>query len=133
MGLKRMLAVAVLLAVALGPAVAKAAAEQLKGSRFVEVMQDNTLSGTTRGGAAYNLYFLPGGEVTYDDSTGARDRGRWFMDPEGDVCVSFEKDDDGAAQCYRVEVDGRAVTWQGKAAGKATLRGGVAESFLTPR
>jgi hypothetical protein len=121
-----------LVAIALAPALAFAAAEQLKGSRFIEVMQDNTLSGTTEGGASYNLYFLPGGEVTYDDSTGARDRGRWSMDSDGDVCVSFEQVDDGRAQCYRVEVDGRTVTWQGKADGQATLRGGVAESFLAP-
>jgi len=131
MDLKRTLAV--LAAIALAPAVADAAAEQLKGSRFIEVMQDNTLSGTTEGGAAYNLYFLPGGELTYDDSTGARDRGRWSMDPEGDVCVSFERVEDGRAQCYRVEVDGHTVTWHDKAGGRATLRGGVAESFLGPQ
>jgi hypothetical protein len=121
-----------LVTIALAPAIAFAAAEQLKGSRFIEVMQDNTLSGTTEGGASYNLYFLPGGEVTYDDSTGARDRGRWSMDSDGDVCVGFEQVDGGRAQCYRVAVDGRTVTWQGKAGGQATLRGGVAESFLAP-
>ena len=121
-----------LVAMALAPALALAAAEQLKGSRFIEVMQDNTLSGTTEGGASYNLYFLPGGEVTYDDSTGAHDRGLWSMDPDGDVCISFEDVDGGRAQCYRVDVDGRTVTWQGKAGGQATLRGGVAESFLAP-
>ena len=55
------------------------------------------------------------------------------MDPEGDVCVSFEKVEDGAAQCYRVEIDGREVTWHGKAGGETGLRGGVAESFLTPQ
>ena len=120
-----------LVAIALAPAMALAAAEQLKGSRFIELMQDNTLSGTTADGASYNLYFLPGGEVTYEDSSGARDRGRWSMDPDGDVCVSFEADG-GRAQCYRVEVDGRAVTWHGKAGGRATLRGGIAESFLAP-
>ena len=123
----------ILAMIALAPALAHAAAEQLTGSRFIEVVQDNTLSGTTADGAAYNLYFLPGGEVTYDDATGASDRGRWFMDPEGDVCVSFEKVEDGAAQCYRVEIDGREVTWHGKAGGETGLRGGVAESFLAPR
>jgi hypothetical protein len=119
--------------IALAPATADAAAEQLKGSRFIEVMQDNTLSGTTEGGAAYNLYFLPGGEVTYDDSTGARDRGRWSVDPEGDVCVSFAKVEDGRAQCYQVEVDDHTVTWRGKAGGQATLRGGITEGFLAPQ
>jgi hypothetical protein len=133
MDLKQSLAGGILAAVALAPALAHGAPEQLKGSRFIEVMQDNTLSGTTGDGAAYNLYFLPGGEVTYDDSTGARDRGRWSMDSEGDVCISFEQIDDARAQCYRVEVDGSTVTWQGKTRGNTSLRGGVAESFLSPQ
>jgi len=128
----RQVAVWVLAALALAPGWAQAAPEQLRGSRFIEVMGDNTLSGTTADGAAYNLYFLPGGEVTYDDSAGARDRGRWSMDQDGDVCVSFEAVDDGRAQCYRVEVDGRTVSWRGKAGGQAELRGGIAESFLSP-
>ncbi len=97
-------------------------------------MQNNTLSGTTEGGAAYNLYFLPGGELTYDDSSGARDRGRWSMDSQGDVCVRFEQVDDGHEHCYQVAIDGRTVTWRGKTGdGSATLRGSVAESFLKPR
>jgi hypothetical protein len=122
-----------LAAIVLAPAMAHAAPEQLKGSRFIEVMQDNSLSGTTADGAAYNLYFLPGGEVTYDDSSGARDRGRWSMQPDGDVCISFDRVDAGRAHCYEVEVDGRTVTWRGREGGQATLRGGVAESFLRPR
>jgi hypothetical protein len=130
MGLKRAWPAGALAAFALAPVLAHAAPEQLKGSRFIEAMQDNTLSGTTADGAAYNLYFLPGGEVSYDDSTGARDRGRWWMDPDGDVCVTFTEVDDGRAGCYRVEIDGRTVTWQGKAGGQGMLRGGVAESFL---
>jgi hypothetical protein len=119
------------LTVALAPALAQAEAEQLKGTRFIDVMQNNTLSGTTADGASYNLYFLPGGEITYDDSSGERDRGRWSMDPDGDVCVSFEHVDDGRTHCYQVEIDGRHVTWTGKGGdGSATLRGGVTESFL---
>jgi hypothetical protein len=55
------------------------------------------------------------------------------MDSDGDVCIGFEKVDAGRAQCYRVEVDGRTVIWRGKAGGKASLRGGVAESFLRPQ
>jgi hypothetical protein len=132
MDLRRGLAAGALAAVALAPAAAHAAPEPLKGSRFIEVMQDNTLSGTTEGGTAYNLYFLPGGAVTYDDASGAQDRGRWSIDPEGDVCVRFAALDDGRERCYRVELDGRTVTWQGKAEGHATLRGGIAESFLAP-
>jgi phosphate-selective porin len=111
-----------------------AQAEPLRGTRFLEVMQNNTLSGTTEGGAAFNLYFLPGGVVTYDDSSGARDRGRWSMDPQGDVCVRFDQADVGREHCYQVEIDGRSVTWRGKSGdGGATLRGGVVESFLKPQ
>jgi hypothetical protein len=118
--------------VALAPAVT--AAEQLSGSRFIEVMENNTLSGTMASGAAYNLYFLPGGRVTYDDSTGVRDSGHWSIDPDGDVCIGFENADEGRAQCFRVELDGRKVTWRGKDGGsEASLRGGVVESFLKPR
>jgi hypothetical protein len=126
-----LLACLALTAVALAPALAVAEVEQLSGSRFIEVMENNTLSGTMASGAAYNLYFLPGGQVTYDDSTGARDRGQWSIDPDGDVCISFEHADDGRSKCFRVELDGRKVTWRGKDGGsEASLRGGVVESFL---
>lgn len=126
-----LLACLALTVVALAPVRAVAEAEQLTGSQFIEVMESNTLSGTMASGAAYNLYFLPGGQITYDDSTGARDRGAWSIDPDGDVCISFEKADDGRAQCFRVELDGRKVTWRGKDGGNsASLRGGVVESFL---
>ncbi|MEM7023191.1 MAG: hypothetical protein AAF637_11445 [Pseudomonadota bacterium] len=133
MRLTTSLAVASLSAVLLTPTDAFAQAEPLRGTRFIDVMQNNTLSGTTEEGASYNLYFLPGGELTYDDSTGLRDRGHWSLDPQGDVCVRFDQADDGRTNCYQVEVDGRRITWQGKAGdGNATLRGGVVESFLKP-
>jgi hypothetical protein len=71
---------------------------------------------------------------SYDDSSGARDRGRWSIDADGDVCISFAKQGDGRPHCYRVEVDARAVTWRGKSGGgQATLRGAIAESFLEPQ
>jgi hypothetical protein len=130
-GLAACLALTVL---TLAPIPTVAAAERLSGSRFIEVMEDNTLSGTMASGTAYNLYFLPGGRITYDDSTGASDSGHWSIDPDGDVCISFENADDGRAQCFRVELDGRKVTWRGKDGGSAaSLRGGVLESFLKPR
>jgi hypothetical protein len=33
------------------------------------------------------MYFADGGDVTYEDSSGEHHRGRWQMDPDGDVCV----------------------------------------------
>jgi hypothetical protein len=110
---------------------ASAAPEQLKGMRFIDVMQGNTVSGTTASGAAFNLYFVAGGEVTYEDSSGARDRGRWQMDPDGDVCITWRERHPDRESCYRVTVDGDQVSWEGKeGSGEALLRGGVGSSFL---
>jgi hypothetical protein len=110
---------------------ALAAPEQLKGMNFIDVMSGNTVSGTTPAGAAFNLYFVDGGDVSYEDSAGEHDNGRWLIDPEGDVCITWRKHDPGHQSCYRVSVDGDHVTWQGKAgSGEALLRGGVGESFL---
>jgi hypothetical protein len=110
---------------------AAAAPEQLKGMRFIDVMQDNTLSGTTASGAEFNMYFVAGGGVTYEDSSGVRDRGRWQMDPDGDVCITWRERQPDQEHCYRVTVDGDHVSWEGKAgSGDALLRGGVGSSFL---
>lgn len=121
------------IALALAGAAA-AAPEALEGSRFITVMRSNTLSGTTEAGAEFNVYFLEGGRVTYEDSAGERDDGSWRMDPDGDVCLRWTKLWDGAERCFRVTLDGDAVSWQGKTGGgEGQLRGGIAASFLKAR
>jgi hypothetical protein len=113
---------------------AQGAPEQLKGPRFIDVMSGNTLSGSTSSGAAFNMYFLEGGQVTYEDSAGERDRGRWLMDPDGDVCIKWQARNPERESCYRVTVDGDKVTWKGKGgSGKALLRGSVGTTFLKLR
>jgi hypothetical protein len=108
-----------------------AAPEQLKGQNFIDVMSGNTVSGTAASGAAFNLYFVDGGDVTYEDSSGEHDNGRWLMDPDGDVCIKWRKRNPGQQNCYRVTVDGDHITWKGKGgSGEALLRGGVGTSFL---
>jgi hypothetical protein len=108
-----------------------AAPELLKGQRFIDVMSGNTVSGTTPSGAAFNMYFVDGGDVTYEDSSGEHDNGRWLMDPDGDVCITWRKHDPEHQSCYRVTADGDKVTWKGKGgSGEALLRGGVGTSFL---
>ncbi len=110
---------------------ALAAPEQLKGMRFIDVMSGNTVSGTTPSGAAFNIYFVDGGDVTYEDSAGVHDHGRWLTDPDGDVCITWHERDPEHQSCYRVTVDGDQVTWAGKGGkGEALLRGGVGTSFL---
>jgi hypothetical protein len=115
-------------------APALAAPEQLRGQRFIDVMQDNTLSGTTADGRPFNMYFLPGGEVTYDDASGSPDHGRWWMDPEGDVCVRWDGYEPERDHCFAVSVEGDHLLWRDKTAGgEDVLRGGVGDTFLKPR
>jgi hypothetical protein len=115
----------------LGAATAAAGPEALRGDRFITVMQNNTLSGATAGGARYDMYFLPGGLVTYRDSTGADDRGHWRIDGDGDVCIAWTSSEE---TCFRVTLDGDAVSWEGKSgSGRGRLRGGIADGTLAAR
>src|SRR5215470_3149378 len=89
---------------ALGFGVALAAAlparaDVLQGDRFITAMKDNTVSGKTAAGTSYNLYFLPGGTVTYDDAVGHRVFGGWQLDRVGDVCVTWHGDTALPAGC----------------------------------
>lgn len=114
------------------PAVAEP--QPVRGSQFVTMMQSNTLSGTSRSGAAYNLYFLPGGILSYEDSTGARDHGTWALDADDDVCVDWHGAADRQKGCFHVMVDGDRMTWRGKSgSGRAILRGGIADTLLTKK
>jgi hypothetical protein len=106
--------------------------EVLRGSRFVTVMNNNTLAGETASGARFDMYFLPGGLVTYRDSAGDDERGRWRIDPDGDVCIGWASSQ--AEECFRVTLDGDAVSWQGKSgSGQGTLRGGITGGHLEAR
>ncbi len=104
---------------------------QLTGSKFINVMNGNTLSGKTSDGVAFNAYFLSGGIVNYEDANGTRDAGQWHIDGDGDVCVAFQNMNDGKADCFLVTLDGRNVSWEGKArTGSGKLRGSIVEGFL---
>ena len=123
------LACAVLLAAAL-----PAQALILQGDRFVTAMKDNTVSGRTAAGTAYNLYFLPGGAVTYSDAAGNRESGSWRLDRVGDVCVSWHGNAAMPVGCYRVRADGRNLVWGNDSAHTdETLRGAVTNAFLPVR
>lgn len=105
----------------------QAHAEPLVGDNFISVMKGNTLSGTSQMGMKYNIYFLPGGEVSYQDSGGRVDKGNWTIDPDGDVCIKWKPPSNLANDCYKVDIDGTKVSWKGKTgAGHAGLRGEVA-------
>jgi hypothetical protein len=128
---RKLLAILAALSALGSAAPSLAAPEQLKGQNFIDVMSGNTVSGTAASGAAFNIYFVDGGDVTYEDSSGARDNGRWLMDSDGDVCIKWRKRNPEQQNCYRVTVDGDQISWKGKAgSGEALLRGGVGTSFL---
>ncbi len=111
-----------------------AAEVQLKGMKFVDAVSRNTLSGESADGVKFNAYFLKGGIVTYMDMTGLQDRGTWYIDKQDDVCITWEKFNEGKEECFFVTFDGTAgniVRWKGKTeGGSAQLRGTVTSSFL---
>ncbi|MEZ5832632.1 MAG: hypothetical protein R3D05_15770 [Dongiaceae bacterium] len=109
-----------------------ASADDLLGDAFITTMSGNSLSGTDSQGHAYDLYFLPGGEATYRDSAGEAVSGKWHLDPDGDVCVAWQRQVDVLKDgCFRVSFDGEAVTWRNKtSSGGGTLQGGVTSTFL---
>lgn len=105
--------------------------EVLRGDRFINVMKNNTLTGATAEGARFNLYFLPGGSVTYRDAAGDEDRGRWHVDRDGDICITWTSLDQGKEHCFRVTLDGDTVAWEGKAgSGRGMLRGSITGGTL---
>jgi len=124
----------VAVSVTLSAAALPARAQILQGDRFITAMKDNTVSGTTSSGTVYNLYFLPGGTVTYRDTGGRRDSGSWRLDRVGDVCMSWHRADAVPAGCYRVTTKGSSLSWWSKSAsGGDTLRGTVTNAFLIAR
>ncbi len=72
------------------PAPAAAEPHPVRWGDFVTMMQGNTLSGTTAAGTAFNMYFIAGGNATYEEVGGTRDFGTWHLDKEGDVCVVWK-------------------------------------------
>jgi hypothetical protein len=115
------------------PAAAAAEPRPIRWGDFVTMMQGNTLSGKTAAGTVFNMYFIAGGNATYQEVGGTRDFGTWHLDQDGDVCVVWKNSPDSANGCFRVTVDGNKVAWEGKeTGGSGVLRGGVTETFLKP-
>jgi hypothetical protein len=108
-----------------------AAAATLHGSRFMEALKDNTVSGKTASGMPYNLYFIEGGQVTYRDARDRHDSGTWHFNENGDVCLRWRNSAAPIDGCFRVTIDGRSMILA-KGASKVhfVLRGTVALRVL---
>ena len=113
---------------------AAAEPERLQGHRFFAVMDRNTLTGQTPAGAHFRIYFLPGGRATYDDDGGVTDRGRWWLDDAGDVCLRWTELDPDRTECFEVTLDGDTLAWSGKSgSGRGKLRGAIVSGSIETR
>ncbi len=99
-----------------------ASAERLRGDNFITVMGNNTLTAKNEEGVRYHIFFLPGGQVTYQDRTGKEDHGTWTIDRSGDVCITWSSLMAGKQNCYQVSVDKNTITWGNK---DSTMHGGL--------
>ena len=122
--LKKMLIVPTTLALLGGvPADAKT----LHGDEFITAMDGNTLSGKGADGIPFNIYFLPGGQLTIRQGSALPTYGHWAIDESGDVCVKWAKGVIADAGCFRIDLDGNKMTWSNKnGTHTGGLLGGVA-------
>jgi hypothetical protein len=123
-----MLFVAAILVLPMG---AQAALQHIYGDQFITTMQGNTLSGKTTNGSAFNIYFLPGGEVTYDDTAGVTDKGKMASRPGRRCLCRVAKPGGCAGGLLCALIEGDKVLWHSKqGSDRSLLRGGVADTFL---
>lgn len=104
------------------------AAEKLVGTQFMSVMNGNTLAGVNQSGDNFKAYFLPGGQVTYEDETGFKTQGPWRVAEDGSICLTLpglwkSLDEE---RCVTVMLEGREMSWRGKeGSGRAKLMGTI--------
>jgi len=116
----------VLLAMAVGLSAPAALARDLRGDAFITAMNGNTLAGKMADGKAFNVYFLPGGQSSYEEAGGQPHFGTWKLDKAGDVCVTWAPGGQMASGCFTVKINGDKVTWSNKDGSQGgLLLGGV--------
>lgn len=103
-----------------------AQSRQVKGSEFVTIMKGNTLSATSNAGVEYKAYFIGGGIATYEDENGKRDHGKWRINSNDEVCVTWNTIAEGQERCARVYENGNELVWKGEhISGEGKLLGTV--------
>ncbi len=116
---------------AFAPAViTHAETEVLKGTKFMAVVNGNTISGKTKTGTEFYVYFLSGGIATYVDRAGKRDTGTWRMRGDGAVCVTWKGPLAGKERCAIVKLKGRTLKLEGNTRiGEVELLGHLVSEF----
>ena len=109
-------------------------AAHLRGDEFITTVDGNTISGNAANGLAYDLYFLPGGRVTYSSLGRANVSGTWQLDRDGDVCIKWPQPVAALEGCFRMSFDGDTVVWRNRSvSGRGMLRGSVVDSAAKPQ
>jgi hypothetical protein len=103
-----------ILAAVVGLAIQPAAAKIIRGDAFITAMQDNTLSGKNADGNKFDVFFLPGGQATYQETSKKAVFGTWKIDKDGDVCVTWARATNADAGCFHVDINGSNVSWSNK-------------------
>ena len=93
--------------------ISHAETEVLKGTKFIAVVNGNTISGKTKAGAEFHAYFLSGGMAGYEDKVGEKDTGTWRMREDGAVCVTWKGPLAGKERCAIVKMKGRTLKFEG--------------------
>ena len=137
--IKSLLTAGALLAAHVGFSAAFAAAptvithaetEVLKGTKFIAVVNGNTLLGKTKAGTEFHAYFLTGGIAGYEDKAGEKDTGTWRMREDGAVCVTWNGPRAGKERCAIVKLTGRTLKFEGNTRfGQVELLGHLASEF----
>ena len=110
--LKPTIATAALL---IGLAIQSALAGDLRDDSFITALNGNTLTDKTPGsGTAFNVYFLPGGTASYQESNGRPHFGRWSLDKSGDVCLWWTPRSRLEDGCFKVAFKGNEVTFSSR-------------------
>ncbi len=103
-----------------------AQSRQVKGSEFITIMNGNTLSATNKAGVKFKAYFIAGGIATYEGEDGMRDQGKWRINNNDEVCVTWNSIAEGQERCARVYENGNELTWKGEhVSGEGKLLGTV--------
>jgi hypothetical protein len=104
-------------------------AADLRGDEFITTVDGNTISGNAATGLAFDLYFLPGGHVTYSSLGRANVSGTWQLDRDGNVCIKWPQRVAALEGCFRMSFDGDTVIWRNRSvSGRGMLRSGAVES-----
>lgn len=114
------LAIAALLT---GLAMQPALAADLRGDAFITALNGNTLVEKTADGKPTYVYFLPGGQTSYQAANGQPHFGHWKLDRNNDVCITWAPGGNLANGCFKVTVKGDKITF---ANGKGREVGGLA-------